>query len=110
MKEISINDLEELTGEGTLFIVTRDSTSYSFNENCYRISNDTIFCWDGRVKRFKDSGFKNSTNLFVDIPSIERVDHYEIEPVNTTILTVGSIALVAGIIYIIHIIVILNND
>lgn len=109
MKEISRNDLVELKGEGDIFILTKDSTSYSIKENCYNISNDTIHCWNGSVKKFKDSGFKNSSNILIKISSIERVNHYEIKPASTTILVLGSIALIVGIIYVIKVMIDLNN-
>jgi len=109
MREITKDELEELTGEGDLFILTKDSTSYTLKEFSYKISNETIYCWDGSIKRFKDFGFKKSSDLFIKIPSIERVNHYELNQVTTVMLVAGSFLILIGIAYTIYLYINLRN-
>jgi len=94
---------DELTGlqdGGDLIVYTRDSTTYSFEESNYHISNDTLY-GKGYVKVNEDSDFKVATEGSIALTNIEYIEQEEVNPVTTSLLVIGSILFAAGVGFII---------
>jgi hypothetical protein len=96
MQDISKDEMAGLQDGDDLIVHTKDSTIYSFKKSNYHISNDSLY-GKGYVKFNDDSDFKVETEGTIALSNIESLQQNEMNPVNTTLLVIGSVVLALGV-------------
>jgi hypothetical protein len=91
MSKITKKELKERIGEGDLIVHKKDSTSYLFEENNYRISGDTLY-GKGHKKYLEYFTFSEPFEGIIVLPDIETIEHDEFNPVTTTLLIIVIVA------------------
>lgn len=91
MSKITKEELKERIGEGDLIVHKKDSTSYLFKENNYKISGDTLY-GKGHKKYFEYYTFTEPFEGIIVLPDIETIEQDELNAVTTTFLIIIIVA------------------